>query len=240
VTMVAHLRWDAARSHRPGPRPPGQRGPNPWKGKRQRRLQEWAERPDTPWEMVEVDWSGGQRRSRWGFSHTALWHTPGLPPVELRCVSGCNPAGGRRRDACCWTDLPATPVHSLAWVVRRGSVEVTCAEGRAQLGREPQRQWSDQAMARTTPVRLALFALVTVLALRLSQDGQIPVPVTAGYHKAEPTFSDCVALVRRHLWRARYMVHSPPGAESRPLPQEALDLLLHGLPRAASLAKAEE
>jgi hypothetical protein len=115
----------------------------------------------------------------------------------------------------------------------RWAVEVTCEEGRAQLGLETQRPWSDQAIARTTPVLLALFSLVTRLALRLSQDGPIPVPVTAWYHKAEPTFSDGVALVRRHLWRARYVVTSTPGAEARQFPQEALDLLIHGLPLAA-------
>ena len=100
-------------------------------------------------------------------------------------------------------------------------------------GLETQRQWSDQAIARTTPVLFALFSLVTVLALRLSHDGQIPVPVTAWYHKAEPTFSDCLALVRRHRWRARYLVNSTPEAESMQFPQEALDLLTHGFPLAA-------
>ncbi len=61
----------------------------------------------------------------------------------------------------------------------RWSVEVTFEEARAHLGVETQRQWSDRAIARTTPVLLALFSLVTALALRLSQDGQIPLPVTA-------------------------------------------------------------
>jgi hypothetical protein len=233
VTMVSRLRWDAALYHRPGPHPQGKRGPKPLKGKRQRSLQEWAERTDTPWETVEVDWYGGQRRTLWVFSHTALWHTPGLPPVEMRFVIVCDPEGKLRMEAFFCTDLQATPVQILAWVIMRWSVEVTFEEGRAQLGLETQRQWSDQAIARTTPVLLALFSLVTLLALRLSQDGQIPVPVTAWYHKAEPTFSDCVALVRRHLWRARYLVNSPPGAESIQFPQEALDLLIHSLPLAA-------
>ena len=49
-------------------------------------------------------------------------------------------------------------------------------------------------MARTTPVRLGLCSLVTLLALPLSLDGQLPVPVTAWYHKADPTFSDGLAL----------------------------------------------
>ena len=131
------------------------------------------------------------------------------------------------------TDLQATPVQILQWVVMRWSVEVTFEEARAHLGLETQRQWSDQAIARTTPVLLALFSLVTVLALQLSQSGQIPVPVTAWYHKAEPTFADCLALVRRHLWRARYLVNSTAEPEFVQFPREVLDLLLTGLPLAA-------
>ena len=115
----------------------------------------------------------------------------------------------------------------------RWSVEVTFEEARAHLGLETQRQWSDRAIARTTPVLLALFSLVTVLALKLSQGGQIPVPVTAWYHKAEPTFADCLALVRRHLWRTRYLVNSAAQAEFVQFPREVLDLLIHGFPLAA-------
>ena len=73
VVMVSRLRWDAARYHPPGPQPPGTRGPKPLQGTRQRRVQDWAERADTPWEDVEVVWYGGQRKKLWVFSHTALW-----------------------------------------------------------------------------------------------------------------------------------------------------------------------
>lgn len=58
VTMVSRLRWDAALYHEPELQPPGKRGPKPTKGKRQRSLQGWAERSDTPWEAVEVEWNG--------------------------------------------------------------------------------------------------------------------------------------------------------------------------------------
>jgi hypothetical protein len=233
VTMVSRLRWDAALYHPPEPQPPGKRGPKPTKGKRQRSLQAWAERSDTPWEDVEVNWYGGQRKKLWVFSRTGLWYTPRLPPVEIRYVVVVDPEGKLRLEAFFCTDLQATPAQILRWVVMRWAVEVTFEEARAHLGMETQRQWSEQAIARTTPVLFALFSLVTVLALRLSHDGQIPVPVTAWYHKAEPTFSDCLALVRRHLWRARYLVHSTPEAESMQFPQGVLDLLLNGLPLAA-------
>jgi len=233
VAMVSRLRWDAALYHPPGPQPSGKRGPKPLKGKRQRRLQDWAERADTPWEDVEVVWYGGKRKKLWVFSHTALWYTRGLPPVDIRSVLVCDPEGKLRMEAFFCTDLQATPTQILEWVVMRWSVEVTFEEARAHLGLETQRQWSDHAIARTTPALLALFSLVTVLALKLSQGGEIPVPVTAWYHKAEPTFSDCLALVRWHLWRARYLVHSTPEAECMQFPREALDLLIHSVPLAA-------
>jgi hypothetical protein len=153
--------------------------------------------------------------------------------VEIRYVLVADPEGKLRMEAFFCTDLAATPVEILHWVVMRWSVEVTFEESRAHLGVETQRQWSDKAIARTTPVLLALFSLVTVLAIRLSQEGPLPVPVTAWYHKAEPTFADCLALVRRHLWRTRYFVNSAEEAECVQLPWEAFELLLTGLPLAA-------
>lgn len=120
--------------------------------------------------------------------------------MAIRDVVVAHPEGKLRLEAFFCTDLAATPVEILPWVVMRWSVEVTFEEARAYLGLETQRQWSDHAIARTTPVLLALFLLVTILALRLSPGGQIPVAATAWYHKAEPTFMDCLALVRRkHL-----------------------------------------
>jgi DDE superfamily endonuclease len=233
VVMVSRLRWDAALYHRPGPQPPGKRGPKPLKGKRQRNLQGWAEHSDTPWEDVEVVWYGGQRKRLWVFSHTALWYTRGLPPVDIRYVLVCDPEGKLRMEAFFCTDLHATPAQILEWVVMRWSVEVTFEEARAHLGVETQRQWSDRAIARTTPVLLALFSLVTVLAWRLSPGAQIPMQVTAWYHKTEPTFADCVALVRRHLWCARYLVNSADEADCVQFPREAVDLLINGFPLAA-------
>ena len=233
VVMVSRLRWEAALSHRPGPQPPGKRGPKPLKGRRQRGLQTRAARSDTPWETVEIDWYGGQRKQRWLFSHTAMWHTPGLPPVDIRFVLGCAPPGKLRMEAFFCPDLQATPVQILEWIVMPWSVEVTFEEVRTPLGLETQRQWSDQAIARTTPVLLALFSLVTVLALKLSQGGQIPVPMTAWYRQGEPTFSECLALVRWHICRARYLVNSAAEPEFVQFPREAFELLLTSLPRAA-------
>jgi hypothetical protein len=233
VTMGARLRLDAALYHRPAPQSPGKRGRKPTKGHRQRRLKVWAARSDTPWEAVAVDWYRDERKALWVFSRTALWYTPGWAPVTVRFVLVRDPEGKRPDAAFCCTDLQATPAQILHWVVMRWSVEVPFEEARAHLGLEPQRQWADQAIARTTPVLLGLFSLATLLALRLCPEGQLPVETTAWYHKTEATFSDCLTLVRRHIWRTRYFVNSASPAEYVQLPREAFECLLNDLPLAA-------
>src|SRR5262245_43265113 len=221
VVMVARLRLDAALYRPPAPQPNSKRGRKPTKGPRHRSLKVWAARSDTPWEKLESEWDGGQRKVLWVFSRTALWYTPGWVPVAIRFVLVRDPEGRLQDAACLCTDLQAPPAQIRCWVVRRWSVEVTFEEARAHLGIETQRQWSDLAVLRTTPALFGLFSLVTLLALRLCPSGHRPVQATAWYHKSEPTFVDCLALVRQHLWRVRYLVNSALKAESVQLPREA-------------------
>jgi DDE superfamily endonuclease len=97
VVMVSRLRWDAALYHPPAPQPPGKHGPQPTQGKRQRRLQGWAERSDTPWESVEVEWYGASSK-RSGSSRARLCGTrPG--GLLWRCaLSSC----ATRKESCGW------------------------------------------------------------------------------------------------------------------------------------------
>jgi len=202
VVMVSRLRWDAALYHPPGLQPQSKRCPKPTKGKRQRSLQSWAERSDTPWETVEVDWYGGQRKPLWVFSRTALWYTPRLPPVAIRCVLVADPEGKLRTEAFFCTDLEATPVEILQWVVMRWSVEVTFEEGRAHLGLETQRQWSDLAIARSTPVLLALFSLVTSWPCSGARQGRSqcrsPPGITRQSQPSQTVWPWCVSICGVH------------------------------------------
>jgi hypothetical protein len=78
-----------------------------------------------------------------------------------------DPRGRFDPQALLCTDLAQEPLQIIRWFILRWQIEVTFQEVRAHLGVETQRQWSDQAITRTTPCLLALFSIVTLLAAQL-------------------------------------------------------------------------
>ena len=167
------------------------------------------------------------------FSGTSLWHTPGKPPVAIRWVVVRDPKGELEDTPILCTDLEATAQQIIEWFVPRWNIEVTFEELRAHLGVETQRQWSDRAIGRTTPCLFGLFSLVTLMAVRMVTDGQLPVAQTAWYRKEQATFSDVIAFVRRKLWAARYCVDSLSQPQSTEFVSDFINQLLDNLSEAA-------
>jgi hypothetical protein len=104
-------------------------------------------------------------------------------------------------------------------------MEVTFHAARAHLGVETQRQWSERAIARTTPTLLGLFSLVTLLAHAPMTANSAQMAQTAWYRKATPTFSDALALVRQRLWTQTTFPVLPCQSESEKIPRTLLDHL---------------
>jgi hypothetical protein len=208
VTLSGRLRWDAG-WYDPPPEPmAGQRGPKPKKGPRPLKLSERAQREDPPWEDHEGEWYGGQRKALRLFSGTGLWYTPGPDPVAIRFVLVRDPEGALLDAADLCTDQAMLPQPIVESLVQRWSVEVTFEEARAHRGMETQRQGSDPAIARTTPVWLGLDSFVILAAWFDHQQGRLSAAQTAWYTKEEPTFSDCLRLVRERIWRERISLGS--------------------------------
>lgn len=225
VTYVSRLRLDACLHDWPGLQPKGKRGRKPRKGEQQLALKARLTDPATVWHRLTVDWYQGQQRTLEMATGTALWYTPGQDPLPLRWVLVRDPSGKLLPAAFFATDLDATPEQILAWVVMRWGIEVTFQETRAHLGLETQRQWSDLAIARTTPALLGLFSFITLLAHRLTLHQPLPVRSAAWYTKSEATFSDVIACVRHYLWTETYFIQSQ--GKTRPVPISAE--VLHGL-----------
>ena len=104
-------------------------------------------------------------------------------------------------------------------------MEVTFEEARAHLGMETQRQWSDVAIARTTPVLLGLFSLVALMANDLIKSCTMPVRTAAWYTKELPTFADALALVRRCLWGHGHFSTSSQSRDVVKVPRSLLERL---------------
>jgi hypothetical protein len=234
ITVVTRLRLDAA-LYEPAPfRPPGTNGRPRKKGKRLPTLRQLLHHKTTAWRRLSVPgWYGEGDRVIEICSRTAVWYHTGLSPVPIRWVLIRDPLQRFDSQALLCTDLMQSPLTIVSWFVRRWQVEVTFQEVRKSLGVETQRQWTQQAIARTTPCLLALFSLVTLLADRLVRRGSLPLPQDAWYSKARPTFADALAAVRQHYWRHAGFRISHRKDQVGKLPSALRECLIYALCRAA-------
>ena len=234
VTVVTRLRLDAALYEPVAPRQPGQVGRPRKTGQRLPPLQAVASDPQTRWQKLKVtNWYGESERVVEVVSATCVWYHRGLRPVPIRWVLVRDPQKKFTTQALLSTRLAAEPVEILAWFVRRWQMEVTFEEVRSHLGVETQRQWSDLAIARTTPCLLGLHSLISLLAARLLKQRALPARGAAWYRKQSATFSDTIAFIRRWLWSHQHFQMSGNEADMIKVPRSLLERLTETLCYAA-------
>jgi hypothetical protein len=200
ITLIAPLRLDSV-IHQPAPlRTPHTLGRPRVVGPRLPSLEHVLYDPETVWERLVLDWYGEGEQALDLCSGTAWWYRFGSTPLPIRWVLTRDPAGKRPPKALFSTDQ-AQPAEAIVRdFMKRWSLEATFEESRAHLGIETQRQWSDRAIERTTPLLFGLYSLVALFGSVLAPDGRPPHRQAAWYQKPAATFSDILALVRRHLW----------------------------------------
>ena len=204
AVCVARCRMDARFFNPPPPRKKGQRGRPRVVGTRQLTPKTRALRKATRWVRMTIPgWrakDGTMRRDVDVATGTALWSAHGKT-LPVRWVLTRDPAGRAETRAFVCSDPQQSAAQILTWYAMRWAVEVTFQESRRHLGFESQRQWSDRAIHRTTPLLLGMFSLVTLWAAGLAATAEKLGVLGAVWHKKpDPTFSDCLAAVRRILW----------------------------------------
>ena len=226
VTLIAPLRLDA-RLFEPPCRPAKKRlGRPPIVGARLPNLAEVAIAPATRWHRSRVAWYGASSAVMDWTTGTALWYSTGTPPLAIRWVLVRDPAGGYATRAFFSTDTHLAPSAIIAGFVARWSLEVTYEESRAHLGIETQRQWSNLAIERTTPVLLGLYSLVVLMAHALCHNRKVPCQQTAWYPKQRATFHDLLHLVRKTLWLHFLFQTGDLEPDLRKIPPDRFDHLL--------------
>jgi len=212
----------------------GQMGRPRKKGKRLPTLERVAADRQTKWQEVTVhDWYGAPQRVVEVVTGMCVWYHTGMPAVPSRWVVIRDPQEKFETQALLSTQLAATPQQILAWFVRRWQMEVTFEEARAHLGMETPRQWSEKAIARTTPCLLGLYSFVSLLAARLLKGQALPARREAWYAKQHTTFSDTMAFVRRWLWSQQHFQMSNIGSGVIKVPRALFERLTETLCYAA-------
>jgi hypothetical protein len=202
ITCITRLRTDARLFAPPPVGRPKRAGRPRLVGKRLPPLQQRLHSKKTSWTKLTVrHWYGAVARPVEYVSGIALWYHGGFKPLLIRWVLIRDPLSHFDPLALLCTDPQQTPDQILAWFVQRWQVEVTFQEVRAHVGFETQRQWSDLAITRTSPILLGLFSLITILANSLACDGKLPISSSSWYRKSWPSFADAISLVRQQYWR---------------------------------------
>lgn len=209
-------------------------GRKPIKGKRIQ-LKELLNDPEQTWQTDTVNWYGGDTRQIEYITFTCLWYHAGCAPVTLRIVLVKTPDGKNAAETFFSTNTELTPSQIIRYFVLRWNIEVTFEETRAHLGVETQRQWSDKAIARTTPLLMGLFSFITLVAFKMNQTKALVGIETASWYdkKGEFTFSDIIAIVRRSIWSNKYFSKSENQADLDKYPEETINTLIYQLSIAA-------
>lgn len=230
ATLISRLRLDANLFAPPPERHAHTLGRPAQKGPPLPKLSRRIDDPAADWLRLEVShWYGGvQDKHLEILSDTALWYRRGTPPKRIRWVLVRDPEGHRTPQAFFSTDTTMDPTDIIACFVRRWQVEVTFAEVRAHLGVETQRQWSDKAIVRTTPVLFGLYSLVCLWACELFNAHSTPY-AAAWYRKNNLTFSDAIGIVRHTLWVGDIYRQSPQNPEPPEMPPDRIKRMADAL-----------
>lgn len=199
VALISRLRLDAQLFQFPVYEK--KKGRKPVKGKRIQ-LKELLLDLKQTWHTGVVNWYGGEKKTVEYLTFTCLWYHAGMIPVPLRIVLVKTPNGKSEAETFFSTQVDLEPLQIINYFVLRWNIEVTFEEARAHLGVETQRQWSDKAIARTTPLLMGLYSFITLVALTMNQIKPLACMEVAAWYpkKGELTFSDILTQVRREVW----------------------------------------
>jgi hypothetical protein len=218
----------------PTERRPGQKGPMPKKGAVQPKLSQRLEQEATEWQSLTMaQWYGQHNKPLLVATGTALWYHVGVTPIAIRWVLIKDVQRKKEPQALLCTDAQLSSEQILEYFSRRWTMEVTLEESRAHLGVETQRQWKDEAIARTTPVLLGLFSIVALWADQLCKQQVLNMEQTAWYHKQHITFSDAIAAVRSAIYKEGNSHTCTPNGDMVLIPKQLWEQLTSLITRAA-------
>ena len=188
VTLITTGRLDAVLHEPPPERTRHTIGRPRVVGTRLPALEQVLQDPETAWQKLTLDWYGEGERTLEMCTGTALWYRYGSDPLPIRWVLTRDPLGKRPPKAIFSTNPTQTAEQIVSDFMKRWSLEVTFEESRAHLGIETQRQWSDLAIERSTPLLLAFTVWWHSLGKRCTPMGKFLSLKRPGIANTPPLF----------------------------------------------------
>ena len=226
VTLVTRLRVNARLFELP-PSRTGKKGRPRQKGSR---LNLRKKAQTLSWTQHVVKGYKGVEATREVAEFVCLWApTGGGRPIRVRIVLSRDPLDIEGAlFALLTTDMEIPAREVVECYILRWNQEVTHREVREHLGMETQRQWSDRAIARTTPLIFALHSLVFVIASHLHHLLPLQAAQSSWYNKESLTFSDLLhavrGVLREHLFTR--VLAADPILQKFPPSKELLEAIL--------------
>ena len=207
--LTSRLVKDARLYDAPPERKPGTNG----------RPRQRGERLPTPLAMlanrcrrVTLDIYGRREQAR---LNDQLAHVSAAPRCPLRGVAVGALKGGRGQEAFYSTCSTATAEQVVGWYAMRWSVEVTNRDSKQHLGFEEPQSWTRRSVERTAPVAMLLYSLVVLGFAREGHCDWRPVLRPWYPSKAEASFADMLALLRRQSVQRQVSAWALQGRGSR-------------------------
>lgn len=229
ATLISRCRLDAQLFEEPVYKPK-MRGRRPIKGNRIH-LRALLNDMSKPWQCAKVKWYGGEVKKLEFLVIDCLWYHSGKPTLPVRVVLIKTPDGEKEAEVLFSTCIEHSAIQIIEWFILRWNIEVTFEETRAHLGVETQRQWSNLAIARSTPLLMALYSLVTLMGTKLHDLKLLAnAEITSWYNKnSQLCFSDILIAVRNTIWRYKHFSKSANNDNFHQLSEQDVNLLIYQL-----------
>jgi len=201
VTLVTRLKMNSRLFAFPDTPKVGQAGRKAKKGARLASFKQMLTIENLGWKTSEITSYGGKKKCVQHITGITLWDVDGYGPIPIRWVLVTDPEGKLAPLPLMCTDSTMSVERIIELYIERWNQEVTFEEVREHLGVETQRQWSDKAIARTTPILMGLYSMVCLIANEIHKVETIKMEHAAWYEKEVPAFSDLLKTVRKCLWK---------------------------------------
>jgi hypothetical protein len=214
LKMIGPIRWDALLYDRPGPRKPGQRGPNRKRGDQLPRPRQMIEDTQAyPAQEREVEFGDTTRKLRVQVIRNVLWYT-GSKTTPMSVVLVRDVAGQWRDEVLLATSTDATAEFVIAGYCRRWSIEVVFRESKQLLGLHDPQVRAPQSVERAHPMCWFVQALTVLWYAAGGKDGpQVQRDRPWYTHQVTPTFADMLGALRLAHWDLLFAQEAADGKD---------------------------